>query len=220
MLRRGRLAGRGPGRRPRRPTRWREMMVGDEPPRATARRAGARARRRRCCAIDGADRATTTWACPRCIDAAPGGARRRDRRHRRRVGQRPGASWSRCWPASAPRDGGDGPRRRRAPTGATRAEMRALTVRCLPEEPLRNACVGAHVGRREHRLPRASIAPPFTLGWALRREPACASSARALIARLSASRRPVPDAPIAQPVGRQRAARGAGARAVGRRVAC
>jgi simple sugar transport system ATP-binding protein len=77
---------------------------------------------------------------------------------------------------------------------ATRPEMRAQKVRCLPDEPLRNACVGAmtvaeNIGfRRFDRTPFA-LARTFVSGRALRK------TARALIAEYGI-RTPGPDAAI------------------------
>ena len=77
---------------------------------------------------------------------------------------------------------------------ARRDEMRAQKVRCLPDEPLRNACVGAmsvaeNIGfRRFDRHPFA-LARTLVSGGALRRH------ARTLIADYGV-RTPGPDAPI------------------------
>jgi simple sugar transport system ATP-binding protein len=77
---------------------------------------------------------------------------------------------------------------------ARRDEMRAQKVRCLPDEPLRNACVGAmtvaeNIGfRRFDRTPFA-LARTFVSGRALKR------NARALIAEYGI-RTPGPDANI------------------------
>jgi ABC-type uncharacterized transport system ATPase subunit len=77
---------------------------------------------------------------------------------------------------------------------ATRDEMRAQKVRCLPDEPLRNACVGGmsvaeNIGfRRFDRTPFA-WARAFVSGGALRK------TARALIGEYGI-RTPGPDAPI------------------------
>ena len=100
---------------------------------------------------------------------------------------------------------------------ATRAEMRVLMVRCLPDEPLRNACVATmsvaeNIGFR--RFDRA----PFRWAGALVNAGALRKHARALIKDYGI-RTPGPDVADLGPVGRQRAARRAGARAVGGRVA-
>jgi ABC-type uncharacterized transport system ATPase subunit len=77
---------------------------------------------------------------------------------------------------------------------AKRAEMRAQKVRCLPDEPLRNACVGAmtvaeNIGFR--RFDRQ----PFALARALVSHRALRRNARSLIAEYGI-RTPGPDAPI------------------------
>jgi simple sugar transport system ATP-binding protein len=58
-----------------------------------------------------------------------------------------------------------------APYGATREESRAARLRCLPEEPLRNACVPAMTVSENIGF-RAYDRPPFTLlgGWLVRRD--------------------------------------------------
>ncbi|HVR63745.1 MAG TPA: ABC transporter ATP-binding protein [Polyangia bacterium] len=78
---------------------------------------------------------------------------------------------------------------------ARRAEMRDQKVRCLPDEPLRNACVGAmtvaeNIGFR--RFDRQ----PFAVGRTLVRHRALRKTARNLIAEYGI-RTPGPDAPIA-----------------------
>ena len=80
------------------------------------------------------------------------------------------------------------------PYGAKRAEMRDLKVRCLPDEPLRNACVGAmtvaeNIGFR--RFDRH----PFTFLKALVSGRALRKKAESLIAEYGI-RTPGPDAPI------------------------
>ncbi|HEY2899992.1 MAG TPA: ABC transporter ATP-binding protein [Polyangia bacterium] len=77
---------------------------------------------------------------------------------------------------------------------AKRAEMRNQKVRCLPDEPLRNACVGAmtvaeNIGFR--RFDRQ----PFAIGRTLVSHRALRKSARSLIAEYGI-RTPGPDAPI------------------------
>jgi simple sugar transport system ATP-binding protein len=77
---------------------------------------------------------------------------------------------------------------------ASRAEMRALKVRCLPDEPLRNACVGAmsvaeNIGfRRYDRHPFTRL-KALVSGGALRKR------AQSLIVEYGI-RTPGPDAPI------------------------
>ena len=64
-----------------------------------------------------------------------------------------------------PRDG----RRSTSPAAryrATRAEMRTLMVRCLPDEPLRNACVGT-MSVAENIGFRRFDRPPFRWAGAL-----------------------------------------------------
>jgi ABC-type uncharacterized transport system ATPase subunit len=80
------------------------------------------------------------------------------------------------------------------PYHAKRSEMRALKVRCLPDEPLRNACVGAmtvaeNIGFR--RFDRH----PFTFLKALVSGRALRKKAESLIAEYGI-RTPGPDAPI------------------------
>jgi simple sugar transport system ATP-binding protein len=54
--------------------------------------------------------------------------------------------------------------------GATREEARSARLRCLPEEPLRNACVPAMTVSENIGF-RAYDRPPFTLGgWLVRRD--------------------------------------------------
>jgi general nucleoside transport system ATP-binding protein len=52
-----------------------------------------------------------------------------------------------------------------APFRASRAENRRLKVRSLPEEPLRNACVGAHSVARNMALRSFDVAPYARGGW-------------------------------------------------------
>ncbi|MBL8673788.1 MAG: ATP-binding cassette domain-containing protein, partial [Rhodospirillales bacterium] len=80
------------------------------------------------------------------------------------------------------------------PYGATRAEAGALGVACLPEEPLRNACVGA-MSVAENMAFRDFDQPPYAAGgWWLRPD-AARRRARALISAFNV-RTPGPDAPI------------------------
>jgi general nucleoside transport system ATP-binding protein len=77
---------------------------------------------------------------------------------------------------------------------ARRAEMRGLKVRCLPDEPLRNACVGAmsvaeNIGFRRYDRHPFTRAGTLVSGRALRR------NAEALIVEYGI-RTPGPDAPI------------------------
>ena len=156
VLRRGRLVGGGQVA-DLTPDAMARMMVGDG---AAARPTGsatiARARRRRAGDRRPARRSTISGR-PRCVELRPARARRRDRRHRRRVGQRPGG---------AGRGAGRPARRARrhasssaaSATARGRDEMRAqqgaLPARRAAAQRLRRR----DVGRREHRLPRASIA--------------------------------------------------------------
>jgi hypothetical protein len=86
-------------------------------------------------------------------------ARRRDRRRGRRVGQRPARADGVA--------GGPAPARRAArwrswasPSTPRREENRRLKVRSLPEEPLRNACVGDSAWPPEHGPARLRRAAP------------------------------------------------------------
>jgi general nucleoside transport system ATP-binding protein len=77
---------------------------------------------------------------------------------------------------------------------AKRDEMRDQKVRCLPDEPLRNACVGLmsvaeNIGFRNFDRPPFSVARAFVSGRALRK------NARSLIAEYGI-RTEGPDAPI------------------------
>ena len=195
VLRRGKLAGRA-GRRARRRTPWREMMVGQRETRSRRAERDQRRRAGRCCrsrALDGAD------------DAG-----RHRRRRRRRSTSAPArssaspaspatasASWSRCWPASAR------PRRRAcsstaSPTRATRAEMRrhrmSLPARGAAAQRLRRrACAVAE----NMALPRLRPSRRFADGgWWLKRAALREHAARA--DRAATTSRPArPDAPIA-----------------------
>ncbi len=100
---------------------------------------------------------------------------------------------------------------------ARRDEMRTQRVRCLPDEPLRNACVGAmtvaeNIGFRlfDRDAVRARAHPG---------EPAGAAQERARADRRVRHPRARPRRADRQPVGRQRPAGGAGARAARRRLA-
>ena len=77
---------------------------------------------------------------------------------------------------------------------ATRADMRALKVRCLPDEPLRNACV-ATMSVAENIGFRSFDRHPFTKAGALVSGRALRRNAEALIAAYGI-RAPGPDAPI------------------------
>ena len=72
--------------------------------------------------------------------------------------------------------------------------MRAQRVRCLPDEPLRNACVGA-MSVAENIGFRAFDRAPFATGRTLVSQRALRKNARALIAEYGI-RAPGPDAPI------------------------
>ncbi len=78
--------------------------------------------------------------------------------------------------------------------GARRAEMRALKVRCLPDEPLRNACVGAMTVAENMGFRRFDRAP-FTLWKALVNGRALRRRAASLITEYGI-RAPGPEAPI------------------------
>jgi simple sugar transport system ATP-binding protein len=78
--------------------------------------------------------------------------------------------------------------------GARRAEMRALKVRCLPDEPLRNACVAA-MSVAENMGFRRFDRHPFTFLKALVSRRALRKRAESLIAEYGI-RTPGPDAPI------------------------
>ena len=71
-----------------------------------------------------------------------------------------------------------------------------MMVRCLPDEPLRNACVADDVRRREHRLPplRSAAVRAGRARWSARAR--CAATPAALIKDYGI-RTPGPDAPIA-----------------------
>ena len=91
VLRRGRHGG---PRARRRPDPGRDGAH-DGGRRAAARHRDARGARARADVVlrdRGADARTTTWACPRCASCASSVRGGRDRRHRRRVGQRPGGA--------------------------------------------------------------------------------------------------------------------------------
>jgi len=78
---------------------------------------------------------------------------------------------------------------------ARRDDMRALRVRCLPDEPLRNACVGA-MSVAENIGFRLFDRAPFAMGRTLVSQRALRKNARALIVDYGI-RAPGPDAPIA-----------------------
>jgi len=78
---------------------------------------------------------------------------------------------------------------------ARRDEMRTQRVRCLPDEPLRNACVGA-MSVAENIGFRLFDRAPFARGHTLVSQRALRKNARALIADYGI-RAPGPDAPIA-----------------------
>ena len=128
------------------------------------------------------------------------------------------ASWSRRWSASAARAGGTVRVMGQPYAAHARARTARLKVRSLPEEPLRNACV-AELSVAENMALRDFDQPPLARAAALLRCPAWRSRAPRVdrrIRRQDAGRgRADP-----QPVGRQRAARGAGARAGRRRSTC
>jgi simple sugar transport system ATP-binding protein len=78
---------------------------------------------------------------------------------------------------------------------ARRDDMRAQRVRCLPDEPLRNACVGA-MSVAENMGFRLFDRHPFATARSLVSRRALRKNARALIAEYGI-RAPGPDAPIA-----------------------
>jgi len=80
------------------------------------------------------------------------------------------------------------------PYQAKRADMRALKVRCLPDEPLRNACVG-NMSVAENIGFRRFDRHPFTFLKALVSGRALRKSAQSLIVEYGI-RTPGPDAPI------------------------
>ena len=165
VLRRGRLAGRG---------RVADLDArrdgADDGGRRAAAARPARARRARaatsCCAIDALDARDDDLGMPALSRAAPRACARARSSASPACRATARRSWSRCWPASASARGGqvhvDG---QRLPARRAR-EMRALKVRCLPEEPLRNACVGT-MSVAENIGFRRFDRPPFTLGGAL-----------------------------------------------------
>jgi simple sugar transport system ATP-binding protein len=77
---------------------------------------------------------------------------------------------------------------------ANREDMRTQRVRCLPDEPLRNACVGG-MSVAENIGFRVFDRKPFAVGRALVSGRALRKNARALIAEYGI-RTPGPDAPI------------------------
>jgi ABC-type uncharacterized transport system ATPase subunit len=80
--------------------------------------------------------------------------------------------------------------------GGTRAELDRYKVRCLPEEPLRNACV-PDMSVAENMAFRAFDKPPFAIaGWALSQR-AIQGAARELVADYGI-RAPSIDASIGQ----------------------
>ena len=159
------------------------MMVGAREIPAVARHAQNGRRRRRRAAPDRRRAAwsRTTPACPRSTGCARG-ARRRDRRHRRRLGQRParaGRGAGRPAPAT---------RRARSASAASPTAPRGDAdprhrVFSLPEEPLRNACVPQHERGREHGAPQLRPAAARRRALWLRRGALRAQAAR-WIARL------------------------------------
>ena len=128
------------------------------------------------------------------------------------------ASWWRRWWASA-----RGWRARVSvngePYGARREENRRLKVRSLPEEPLRNACVG-DLSVAENMALRDFDQPPLASAAAgLPAEVSGLAQPRARVDRRVRRQDPGRGRADPQPLGRQRAARRAGARA-GRRHQC
>jgi len=80
------------------------------------------------------------------------------------------------------------------PYSATRAEMRRHRVHCLPEEPLRNACV-SKMSVAENLAFRRFDEPSFTLGRWIVNRPAMRRAASELI-RQYGIKTPSPDAPV------------------------
>ena len=152
----------------------------------------------------------------RCTASSLAVRARRDRRHRRRLRQRP-ARAGRGAGRPARRASRQRARDRASPTPPTRAQNRApASVRSLPEEPLRNACVGELSVARQHGAARLRPRRRSARGGWLRFG-ACARARARAGSPSTASRRSGENAPIAHAVGRQRAARRAGARARRRR---
>ena len=150
ILRRGRLAGHGQVERsqPRRHGAHDDRRRGAD---ACSRRAPASSARR---GSTSTSSMRSTMAASRRSRRVALGARRRDRRRRRRLRQRPAPAGR---GARRPARG----RKRQDPYlhgevyHATRGgDAPAQHLSVLPEEPLRNACVGAHERRRQSRLPR------------------------------------------------------------------
>ena len=146
----------------------------------------------------------------------PRGARGRDRRRGRRVGQRPARTdasrWSGSACARAVRCVSMG-----EPYRATRSQNRQHAVRSLPEEPLRNACVGELSVASNMALAQLRPAAAVALGLDALGRGSRRSGPRAdrRVRRQDAGR----EGGDPHAVGRQRAARGAGARAVERGAA-
>ena len=214
MLRGGPARWAAAGRKTFTPRRARDADGGGDEPPDTPARAHARGVRSPMLEIDGPDRARRPGAAPVLNGVTLRRPPRRDRRHRRRLGQRAGASSSRCWPGQREPRGGQSSASAASAYRRTRARACATRkVRCLPEAPLRNACVAKHVRGREPGLPRASIGRPFTrAGWLVSRR-ALRKHARALIEELQ-DPHAGPRRADRHSVGRQRAARRARARAV------
>jgi simple sugar transport system ATP-binding protein len=192
VLRRGRLAGRGRVA-DLTPDAMARMMVGDEPPRATQTRQTLRG---------GAAQATVLEIADLSADDDLGTPAVANFSLRVREGEIVGI-------AGVSGNGQEelvevlaGQREARAGRievngaryQARRAEMRDLKVRCLPDEPLRNACVGAmsvaeNIGFRRYDRHPFTRAGTLVSGRALRR------NAEALIVEYGI-RTPGPDAPI------------------------
>ena len=165
--------------------------------------AGAQGPDRRASALRPAASRSSGWRCTSARSSAspasPATARR---------------SWSRCWPASARPPAAtilvEG-----EPYDRTRAAAQRLGVYCLPEEPLRNACVGQMSVAENLAFRRFDRRPDGTISlWLDFRD--MARNARAQIAALRHQDR-VQGCADRQPLRRQHPARRTGARA-GRRA--
>jgi simple sugar transport system ATP-binding protein len=189
VLRRGRLAGRGRVS-DLTPDAMARMMVGEEPPRAAETRRGSPRESTvleidaLCAEDDLGTPAVTSFSlrvyAGEIVGIAGVSGNGQEELVEVLAGQRA---------ASAGRIVVSGSRYR-----ARRAEMRGLKVRCLPDEPLRNACVGAmsvaeNIGFRRFDRHPFSRAGTLVSGRALRR------NAQALIVEYGI-RTPSADAPI------------------------
>ncbi len=190
VLRRGKLVGTKPTARARQRRHGRD----DGRPARDARRRRARPRARRasrCCrSRRSASPTMSASSRSRTCRSRSGPARSSAWRASRATAS---ASWSRRWPASAtPSSGGMKVHGERYT--ATRPEMIRHKIACLPEEPLRNACV-AEMSVAENMALRSFDQPPSSPdGVRLRRAP-MRDVARKLIEAYRV-KTPGPDAPI------------------------